>query len=382
MANECARGALRGEEERIFDLAAETCTPKQWAGLMQPFLEHAAGRGDEHLTRKLVEAGAEIRTAVHAAVRGGHCEITEFLLESGASASASDEEGLTPLHLAAQADQGEIARLLLLRGVDQDSSSYEGRTPLNCAACLGHASVAEVLLSAGADINRRYGDREISALDIGAGEGHIDFIRTLIEHGADVDATNYGGVAALHHATANNKVEAMDVLLRAGANPRSMSESGHTVLHMAAITRTRTEAATLAVLLKYGADVNAQTVRGTSVLEYVATRAGREGIMEVVDLLLRWGADEAHVAGNGMRAADVIGMKVPEEDRIPEEVEGVRKLLANAPADRAWRRRRSLVLCRAQPDRVQLSSDGIARLEARVLGLVEEGIFRTIVRFI
>ncbi|CAM9835929.1 unnamed protein product [Ectocarpus fasciculatus] len=382
MANECARGALRGEEERIFDLVAETCTPKRWAELMQPFLEHAAGRGDEHLTRKLVEAGADVGSAVHAAVQGGHGEITEFLLESGAYASAKDAEGLTPLHVAAQADQAEIARSLLLRGVDQDSSSNEGRTPLNCAACLGHAGVAEALLSAGADINRRFGEREISALDVGAGQGHVDFIRTLIEHGADVDATNYRGVTALHHATANNMVEAMDVLLRAGADVRSMDESGHTVLHMAAAAQPCAKAATLALLLEYGADVHAQTKWGTAVLAYVTARAGSQDAVEVVDLLLRWGADETHAARKGRRAADVIGLKVPYKDRVPEVIERVRKLLANAPADRAWRRRRSLVLCRAQPSRVQLSSDRTATLEARVIGLVEEGVFRTIVRFI
>lgn len=32
---------------------------------------------------------------------------------------------------------------------------------------------------------------------------------------------------------------------------------------------------------------------------------------------------------------------------------GVGKLLANAPADKAWRRRGYLVLCRAHPDRLQ-----------------------------
>lgn len=38
---------------------------------------------------------------------------------------------------------------------------------------------------------------------------------------------------------------------------------------------------------------------------------------------------------------------IEEQDSLAEDVERVRKLLSNAPADRAWRPRGSLVLCRA-----------------------------------
>ena len=103
----------------------------------------------------------------------------------------------------------------------------------------------------------------------------------------------------------------------------------------------------------------------------------------------------------------------------------MRKLLVNAPADRAWRRRDYLVLCRAYPERVQLKSSvaggqsdaGMARktgdrasqakakaggcisnrtaagrlvvvnghefgrLAGGVVGLEEDGVFRTIVGY-
>lgn len=54
---------------------------------------------------------------------------------------------------------------------------------------------------------------------------------------------------------------------------------------------------------------------------------------------------------------NVVETKVYEhETSVPEDVERVRQLLANAPADRAWRRRGFLVLCRAHhpTGRVQL----------------------------
>ncbi|CAN0497377.1 unnamed protein product, partial [Scytosiphon promiscuus] len=70
-------------------------------------------------------------------------------------------------------------------------------------------------------------------------------------------------------------------------------------------------------------------------------------VAKVVDLLLRYGADETVMDKLSKRAADVIGLKVEEGIRLADEVELVRKLLSNAPADRVWRRRGLPVLCRA-----------------------------------
>eukprot|EP00903_Cladosiphon_okamuranus_P017409 g16033.t1 len=157
-------------------------------------------------------------------------------------------------------------------------------------------------------------------------------------------------------------------------------------------------------------------------LMWAAAEAGRPGAAEVVDSLLRAGADETVVDCEGCTAADVIGTHVQEEEEsLTEEFERVRQLLANAPADRVWRRRGYLVLCRAHLSRVQkqlgrVHSDahgastgrrtrrraGLVRAEgvtvdsrvgqspdgewalvmAKVLQLQEEGIFRTIVGYL
>ena len=148
--------------------------------------------------------------------------------------------------------------------------------------------------------------------------------------------------------------------------------------------------------------------------------AGTQGAAEVVDALLRAGADETIVDNQGRKASDVVGGEVAEEERLAEDFERVSELLANAPADRAWRRRGYLVLCRAHPHRVQHHSQasndtdhsdtarrtrsraklaragGVAGgstvdgrpgvdwdiVMTRVLLLQEEGIFRTIVGYL
>ena len=139
----------------------------------------------------------------------------------------------------------------------------------------------------------------------------------------------------------------------------------------------------------------------------------------MVDLLLRSGADEDITNINDNIAYMVAGIEVEEMDRVDEDFNGVERLLLNAPFDRAWRRRGYLVLCRAHPDRVQMGQEissedpGLGRnvasrtgasghssaivgdsavderihgdwagVVAKILGLQEEGIFRTIVGYL
>lgn len=184
----------------------------------------------------------------------------------------------------------------------------------------------------------------------------------------------------------------------------------------------------LKTLVKHGAATNAKDSLHRTPLWYLAHSAGTEGVAEMVDFLLRSGADETIVDEDGRAPVDVLGGWFEGDEHLMlENVEPVRRLLANAPSDRAWRRRGYLVLCRAFPEKVQQreeSSRGgaagaavarrnrqgtkLARAEAGggggaagggtavddraggdwaavvtgVLGLQEEGIFRTIVGFL
>ena len=78
-----------------------------------------------------------------------------------------------------------------------------------------------------------------------------------------------------------------------------------------------------------------------------------------MDLLLRSGADETIVDKDGISPMDEVeswfggGFDEPlfEADWL------VYRLMANAPANRAWRRRGYLVLCRAHPDRMELERE-------------------------
>lgn len=66
---------------------------------------------------------------------------------------------------------------------------------------------------------------------------------------------------------------------------------------------------------------------------------GRGAAKVVVDTPLKSGADETILNDDGETAADVVDTSIVDENPLAENVERVRQLLMNAPADRAWRRR-------------------------------------------
>ncbi len=387
VANRHRREALRGAEAQILDLFADGMTPEQWAQLLKCPLERAAGQGKQGLARKLAEAGARIGDALHKAVRGGHGKVVYDLLDQGASINARD--------------------------------TNTGETPLHFAAAAGNTEMVQLLMLSGADVNLPCGPDKRSLVHTAAEQGQVDILRAAIEHGAEVDAVDVLQKTALHLAAARDEAEAINVLVEAGVNIEARTDFGASALHFSAGNLNWNASF---ALLEHGANANARKGDHFAPLFYTVVQAGSRGTAEVVDLLLKFGADETDIDGSGKAAADAVAGDAWEaQDLLADDVERVRKLLRNAPADRAWRRRGYLVLCRAHPDRMHQSQQqtrnapsdtrqgtcsgaradtsacsetergsateeevccGWADVVPKVLGLQEEGIFRTIVGYL
>jgi ankyrin repeat protein len=84
-------------------------------------------------------------TPLHAAVAGGHVDLSLMLIERGADVHAKDAGGHTPLHIAAEAGYLPIVQALLDRGADPHAVDAEDKTPLSRAAARNHADVIDLI---------------------------------------------------------------------------------------------------------------------------------------------------------------------------------------------------------------------------------------------
>lgn len=84
----------------------------------------AVAHGNQHLTRVLLERGADVNhvsngsqrlTALHAAVLGGYHGIVALLLEWGADPRVSEEDWPSVLDLARTSADTNISRLIMRR---------------------------------------------------------------------------------------------------------------------------------------------------------------------------------------------------------------------------------------------------------------------------
>ncbi|CAM9218950.1 unnamed protein product, partial [Pylaiella littoralis] len=204
----------------------------------------------------------------------------------------SGTEGYTPLHIACSRGHTSIISALLAGGADKDAKDNRGAIPLHHTISQDHVAATESLLAAGANITIGgsftpfSGSTALHAAAIGnlsscsspssfgGAASAISAIDALMDAGADVDAQRLDGGAPLHYAAAFNSLcSRFDVIL---------------------------------ALLRRGASVDLVHSKTAQTPLHVACQHKKRGVDAVVDLLLRWGADEAAVGGDGRTALELL----------------------------------------------------------------------------
>lgn len=122
---------------------------------------------------------------------------------------------------------------------------------------------------------------------------NINIVSALIEAGADAnEIARPHGIRPLRHAAAKGSVEAVQILLNAGACTILTSEDKDTALQAAVATQ---NADLIQILLDSGADVNAPA--GTVYRRTALQAAAEDRNTKILELLLSHGADVNAPAG-------------------------------------------------------------------------------------
>src|SRR5262245_15474047 len=283
----------------------------------------AARTGKTEPVKALLSAGAKVdlkeqhgQTALMWAASEGHSAVVELLIEAGADfRTPLPDSGFTPMFFAARDGHLNVVRALLKAGIDVNATMQpsktsgkgprKGMSPLILAVENGHFELAEALLDAGADPNdQRSGFTALHTLSwvrkpnrgdgddgdpapIGSGSlSSLQFVRKLVQHGADVNAR-----------------------LKTGKSGRGLvSRVGATPFLLAAVTD---DAALMRLLVELGADPLLGNVDQCTPLMAAAgvgtiaplEEAGTEPeALEAVQLVLDLGADINAVDANGETA--------------------------------------------------------------------------------
>lgn len=217
-------------------------TPLQWA----------AWAGDADLAEFFIDHGAAIaewdatgRTALHIAAERGHTEVAKLLVARGAVLDALDNYRRAPIHNAALEGQDPILAWLVETGADPAQADSFGLSPLHYTAVKGCVKACRVLLDAGVPVDARDHSGRTplfrivehcrSTGDSSMCKRYLPLIELLLARGADPDASQNGDTA-LHVAAAHGLSDVVDILLKAGADPRTPNGLSKTPLELASGT--------------------------------------------------------------------------------------------------------------------------------------------------
>ena len=353
--------SINGNADIVESLLEAGADPNTSQPEGETVLMTAARSGSVKVVDLLVSRGADVnaretwrgQTATMWAAAEGHTEVVRLLLRHGADVHArstfpegvdvrrmsrrvmrtAQPDGLTPILFAVRAGHMDTVNALLEAGVHINETAPSGNSLLHLAIMNAHFELAATLLEKGADPNAA-GPMPLALTPLHhliqvrrpvwtlrpdpVPTGNLDslqLMKLLLAHGAHVDAPlpppperrrsgvdadeaippPGGGATPLWLAARGPDPDAMRLLFAAGADPTVKTDDGVTLLMSAAGIdyrqgpREKLETQVLeavAMVLELGADVTAADANGNTALHGAAIR----GANSTVRLLLEQGA--------------------------------------------------------------------------------------------
>lgn len=200
----------------------------------------ACVKGHLDIVRELLNNGANVNsrswkwgdTALHRACILGHTQIVEELINRGANINIRNNNcWMTPLENAINFGYLQCCRLLINAGakVNEINQNY-GSTPLIEACNKGNYDIVELLLNSGANP-----DLGLTKKPLHNAVAFPKILQLLLENGAQVSCKLVPGNhnEPLHEAAWCGYVEAVGILLNAGANRYALNSHFETPLDRA-----------------------------------------------------------------------------------------------------------------------------------------------------
>lgn len=166
----------------------------------------ASARGYLNIVKLLIEYNISESISIQHGVNAAYCEacskhyydIARYLVEHGIDVNAVNMYGYCPLEIAIYCCRFELVELLIEKGADIHVPNSLGGSMLNLA-CLydDNLAIAQVLLDYGIDVYLANTTTGQTALVIAALAKRTEFVKLLLERGADVTRVDLEGLTVL-----------------------------------------------------------------------------------------------------------------------------------------------------------------------------------------
>ena len=248
-------------------------------------------------------------TPLHMAVMKGNQNLVKLFLEKNALVNTQNADGDSPLYTAVINGFFDITKLLAKKGSNINLQNKEGRTPLFLGVKNNQKQLIKLLIENDADVTIGYKEMSTRRLYLvrGKDKGRAAWHYVLVKkhllaiflkrtNGGRLDVADFGdvlgsgwgtnapkgtrdkilkecdfkfkeipGVTVLHIASKeNNEPEIIDLLVKSGANVNAQDAEGFTPLHMATI---HGNLKIVKKLVDLEADVNIVTTDGKNAVE-------------------------------------------------------------------------------------------------------------------
>ncbi|XP_037038800.1 protein fem-1 homolog B isoform X1 [Bradysia coprophila] len=195
-----------------------------------------------------------------------------------------DGQIYSPLSIAARNGRYRVVKMLLSNFkpvIDQDCTAkldghiVQGATALWCAAGAGHLNVIKLLVQHGADVNHK--TKTLSTpLRAACFEGRLDIVKYLVAHHAEINFGNTYNNTCLMISSYKGHTDVVEFLLANGADPDVQANCNATALHYAAESG---HVDICAILLDYGATLKKNEYGMSAVIS--AAERTRELVVEL-----------------------------------------------------------------------------------------------------